>query len=76
MDAYTRLRLEIEGYLELGMWDEAQTLLEEFSDRVVNHPEVLGFLAMLDVAIEFVGHRCATPVPQPIPVRVSDLAHV
>jgi len=76
MDAYTRLRLEIEGYLELGMWDDAQALLEEFADRVVNHPEVLGFLAMLDVAIEFVGHTGAAPALQPVPVRVAELAHV
>ncbi len=77
MDAYTRLRLEIEGYLELEMWDDAQTLLEEFSDRVVNHPEVLGFLAMLGVAIEFVGHTSADrPKPALVPVLPAlALAH-
>ena len=74
MDAYTRLRLEIEGYLELEMWDEAQTLLEEFSDQVATTPEVLGFLAMLDVAIEFVGHTSADR-PRPVPVPALALAH-
>ncbi len=63
MDAYTRRRLEIEGYLELGMWEEAQHLLEEFSSGLAERPEILGFLAMLDVAIEFVGFTPPVPTP-------------
>jgi hypothetical protein len=68
MDAYTRRRLEIEGYCELGMWTEAQSLLEEFSTGLAERPEILGFLAMLDVAIEFVGFQ------QPVPAQALEPA--
>ena len=55
MDANNRRRLELEGYLDLEMWDEVQTLIEEFIDAAAEHPVVLGVLATFGVGVEFVG---------------------
>jgi len=41
------------GYRDLGMWAEAQALLEEFADDIVEHPEILAFMTSLEVAIQF-----------------------
>jgi len=73
MDATnTRRRLELEGYLDLGMWDEVQSLIEEFIAAAPEHPVVLGVLATFGVGVEFVGH--AAPVPEPCRLPVASVA--
>jgi hypothetical protein len=64
MDAFTRCRLEIEGYRELGLWDEAQEILESFCEGLAERPDILGFLSMLDVAIEFTGYSAPVAAPE------------
>jgi hypothetical protein len=69
MDANTRRRLEIEGYRELGMWGEAQELLETWSDEIPDRPETIAFLVMLGVSVEFGG-------PARIPARSAPVRAV
>ncbi|MDE1170030.1 MAG: hypothetical protein PW734_02290 [Verrucomicrobium sp.] len=55
MDALTRLYWEIEGYRDLGMWEEFQGLLESLFSDVPEQPQLLGILVTLGVAVEFAG---------------------
>ncbi len=59
----TRRTFEIMGYRDLGMWEEAQTLLEEFADDIVEHPEILAFMTSLEVAIHFEAPKTRKPIP-------------
>ena len=61
MDANTRKYLEIEGYRELGLWQEATQLLEALVDEIPGNPPVLGYLATLGVAVEFGGFSKKIP---------------
>ena len=63
MDANNRRRLELEGYLDLEMWDEVQLLIEEFIDAAPEHPVVLGVLATFGIGVEFVGHTANPSLP-------------
>ena len=60
----TRRTFEIMGYRDLGMWEEAQTMLEEFADDIVEHPEILAFMTSLDVAIQFESPKGAKAIPR------------
>ncbi len=69
MDATTRRRLEIEGYWDLGMWGEAQELLEEWSDEIPESPEVIAYMVMLGVAVDFSGPKQVPAFFVPTPVH-------
>ncbi len=71
MDANTRRRLEIEGYWELGMWDEAQEHLETLSDEIPDRPEVIAYLVMLGVAVEFCAPSRVPAFFTPTPVHAE-----
>lgn len=45
------------------MWSDAQELLESWSDEIADHPEVIAFMVMLGVAVDF----CASTGPKVIP---------